>query len=88
MNSADGKRFRKAYKESAKTGAVVDRKDFILLHQRLREALSDAQEFALGRIAERHIVDTKQFYNQKIKDATELGDVEEIRRLQSLADRL
>ena len=88
MNSADGKRFRKAYKESAETGAIVDRKQFILLHRRLRQALSEAQEFALGRITERHIVDTKQFYNEKIKDALELGDTDEIRRLQSLANRL
>ena len=88
MNSADGKRFRQAFKESAKTGAMVDRKQFILLHRRLREALSDAQNFALGRIAERHIVDKKEFYNEKIKDALELGDTDEIRRLQSLANRL
>ena len=81
-------KFRQAFKESAKTGAMVDRKQFILLHRKLRGALSDAQNFALGRIAERNIVDTKQFYNQKIKDATELGDVDEIRRLQTLANRL
>ena len=88
MNSADGKRFRAAYKKAAETGAEIDRKQFILLHQRLREALSDAQSFAIGRISDRSNVEQKQYYNAKIKEATQLGDVEEILRLQDRANRL
>ena len=88
MNSADGKRFRAAYKEAAETGVEIDRKQFILLHQRLREALSDAQSFAIGRISDRSNVEAKQYYNAKIKEATQLGDVEEIRKLQNRANRL
>ena len=88
MNSADGKRFRAAYKTAAETGAEIDRKQFILLHQRLREALSDAQSFAIGRISDRSNVEQKQYYNAKIKEATQLGDVEEILRLQDRANRL
>ena len=88
MNSADGKRFRAAYKEAAETGAEIDRKQFILLHQRLREALSDAQSFAIGRISDRSNVEQKQYYNAKIKEATQLGDVEEILKLQDRANRL
>ena len=88
MNSADGKRFRAAYKEAAETGAEIDRKQFILLHQRLREALSDAQSFAIGRISDRSNVEQKQYYNAKIKEATQLGDVEEILLLQDRANRL
>jgi hypothetical protein len=88
MNSADGKKFRAAYKEASKTGAELNRKEFLIVHQRLRQALSDAQEFAIGRISDRSNVDKKKFYNDKIKDATQLGDVDEIRRLQNLANRL
>ena len=88
MNSADGKRFRAAYKTAAETGAEIDRKQFILLHQRLREALSDAQSFAIGRISDRSNVEQKQYYNAKIKEATQLGDVEEILKLQDRANRL
>jgi len=88
MNSADGKRFRAAYKKAAESGAEIDRKQFILLHQRLREALADAQQFAIGRISDRSNVEAKQYYNAKIKEATQLGDVEEILRLQDRANRL
>ena len=88
MNSADGKRFRDAYKEATETGAEIDRKQFMILHQRLREALSDAQSFAIGRISDRSNVEQKQYYNAKIKEATQLGDVEEIRKLQNRANRL
>ena len=88
MNSAAGKKFRAAYKETSKTGAVLDRKEFLLVHQRLRQALSDAQEFAIGRISDRSNVESKKFYNDKIKEATQLNDVDEIRRLQNLANRL
>jgi hypothetical protein len=88
MNSADGKKFRAAYKEASKTGAELNRKEFLIVHQRLRQALSDAQEFAIGRISDRSNVDKKKFYNDKIKNATQLGDVDEIRRLQNLANRL
>ena len=88
MNSADGKRFRAAYKKAAESGVEMDRKQFILLHQRLREALSDAQSFAIGRISDRSNVEQKQYYNAKIKEATQLGDVEEILKLQDRANRL
>ena len=88
MNSADGKRFRTAYKKATESGAEIDRKQFILLHQRLREALTDAQQFAIGRISDRNNVEQKQYYNAKIKEATQLGDVEEILRLQDRANRL
>ena len=88
MNSADGKRFRDAYKEASETGSEIDRKQFMILHQRIREALSDAQSFAIGRISDRSNVEAKQYYNAKIKEATQLGDVEEIRKLQNRANRL
>ena len=88
MNSADGKRFRTAYKKATESGAEIDRKQFILLHQRLREALTDAQQFAIGRISDRSNVEAKQYYNAKIKEATQLGDVEEILKLQDRANRL
>ena len=88
MNSADGKRFRAAYKKASESGVEIDRKQFILLHQRLREALADAQQFAIGRISDRSNVEQKQYYNAKIKEATQLGDVVEIFRLQDRANRL
>ena len=88
MNSADGKRFRAAYKTAAESGVELDRKQFMILHQRIREALSDAQSFAIGRISDRSNVVQKQYYNAKIKEATQLGDVEEILKLQDRANRL
>lgn len=88
MNSADGKRFRADYKKATEAGTELDRKQFILLHQRLREALSNAQSFAIGRISDRSNVEQKQYYNAKIKEATQLGDVEEILLLQDRANRL
>jgi hypothetical protein len=88
MNSADGKRFREAFKQATESGAEIDRKQFILLHQRIREALADAQAFAIGRISDRNNVEQKQYYNKKIQEATQLGDVEEILRLQDRANRL
>ena len=88
MNSADGKKFRALYKKAADSGVDMDRKDFRLLHQRLRLALADAQQFAIGRISDRNNVEAKQYYNKKIKEATQLGDVDEIINLQNKAKRL
>ena len=88
MNSADGKAYRKKFKEATRDGIVLEKKDFLLVHRKLRTALSDAQDFAIKRITNRGNLDAKLYYNDKIKRATELNDIDEVRKLQTQANRL
>ena len=69
-------------------GIVLEKKDFLLVHRKLRTALSDAQDFAIKRITNRGNLDAKLYYNDKIKRATELNDIDEVRKLQTQANRL
>ena len=54
----------------------------------LRKALRTAQNSAELRIAERGIVEKKQYYNKSIERAQRRGDIEEILRLQNEAKRI
>ena len=88
MNSPQGKKFRAAYKKATRDGVRLDRKDFLNVHRRLRRALRKAQNLAEYRIEERGVVEKKQYYNKRIERATLEGDIEEITRLQKIANRL
>ena len=88
MNSPEGRRFRAAFKEATKNGVKLDRKEFLNVHRRLRRALRKSQNLAEYRIEERGIVEKKQYYNNRIELATREGDIEEITRLQKIANRL
>lgn len=88
MNTKEGRTFRKAYKKATQAGVVLDRNDFKDIHRMLKRALRNAQNMAEARIAERGIVDKKQYYNKSIEDATRRGDINEIIRLQKAAQQL
>ena len=88
MNSADGKEFRKLYKQMNKTGAVIDREKFGLLQTQVNDALRKAQLYAERRIQLRDQVEEKTYYNERIKQATKEQDIDEILRLQKEALRL
>ena len=88
MNSPDGREFRSLYKKAAKSGAVIDRKKFIFLQNKVNDALRKAQMYAEKRIQNRGSVQEKTYYNERIKKATERGDIDEILLLQKEAARL
>ena len=88
MNSPDGREFRSLYKKAAKSGAVIDRKKFISLQIKVNDALRKAQMYAEKRIQNRGSVQEKTYYNERIKKATERGDIDEILLLQKEAARL
>ena len=88
MNTHEGRNFRKLYKEAQRKGIPLDRKEFLAIHRKLRTALRQAQKQAELRIEERGVVEKKQYYNNRIKDATRRGDIEEITRLQKIARQL
>ena len=87
MNSPDGREFRSLYKKAAKSGAVIDRKKFIFLQNKVNDALRKAQMYAEKRIQNRGSVQEKTYYNERIKKATERGDIDEILLLQKEAAR-
>ena len=88
MNTPEGKNFRADFKKASKNGVHLDRSQYKDIHRMLKRALRNAQKQAETRIAERGIVDKKQYYNRAIKDATRRGDIEEILRLQKEARKL
>ena len=88
MKSAEGKEFRKLYKQMNKTGAVIDREKFGLLQTQVNDALRKAQLYAERRIQLRDQVEEKTYYNERIKQATKEQDIDEILRLQKEALRL
>ena len=88
MNTKEGRTFRKEYKKASRSGVVLDKNDFKDIHRMLKRALRNAQNTAEARIAERGIVDKKQYYNKSIEDATRRGDLNEIIRLQKAAQQL
>jgi len=88
MNTKEGKNFRNEFKKATRLGISLDRKDFKNIHRMLRKALRTAQNNAELRIAERGIVEKKQYYNKSIEKAQRRGDIEEILRLQNEAKRL
>ena len=88
MNTKEGRTFRKEYKKASRSGVVLDKNDFKDIHRMLKRALRNAQNTAEARIAERGIVDKKQYYNKSIEDATRRGDINEIIRLQKAAQQL
>jgi hypothetical protein len=88
MNTPEGKNFRKEYKKAIAKGVQLDRKQFKDIHRMLKRALRNAQNQAELRIAERGIVEKKQYYNRSIENATRRGDIEEIIRLQKEAKNL
>ena len=88
MNTKEGKNFRNEFKKATRNGIALDRKDFKNIHRMLRKALRTAQNSAELRIAERGIVEKKQYYNKSIEKAQRRGDIEEILRLQNEAKRI
>ena len=88
MNTPEGRTFRKEFKKAIKLGIDLDRTEFKNVHRMLKRALRTAQNIAESRIAERGIVEKKQYYNKSIEDAQRRGDIEEITRLQKAARQL
>ena len=88
MNSPEGKTFRAEFKKASRNGIDLDRTQFKNIHRILKRALRNAQNQAEIRIAERGIVEKKQYYNKSIEAAQRRGDIEEIIRLQKEAQRL
>ena len=88
MNTKEGKNFRAEFKKATRNGIALDRKNFKNIHRMLRKALRTAQNNAELRIAERGIVEKKQYYNKSIEKAQRRGDIEEILRLQNEAKRI
>ena len=76
MNTPLGKNFRKEYKKAIANGVELDKSQFKDLHRMLRRALRNSQRVAESRIAERGIVNKKQYFNKAIENATRKGDIE------------
>ena len=87
MRSADGQRFRKAWKDAANKGVRFDRSEFLDLHRRLDTALRNAKRRAEVQIADFESVQEKQFINYEMDRASQLGDVERILQLQKTYGR-
>ena len=81
MNSADGKRFRKAYKEAQKLGIPLDRKEFLRIHTQLNSLLRRAQTYAESRMSGRTEVMEKQYKNRQIEQYTKTGETDKIQDL-------
>ena len=88
MNTPEGKTFRAEFKKASRNGVDLDRTQFKNIHRLLKRALRNAQNQAEIRIAERGIVEKKQYYNKSIEAAQRRGDIDEIIRLQKEAQRL
>jgi hypothetical protein len=88
MNTPEGKNFRKEFKKAIANGVELDASQFKDIHRMLRRALRKSQRVAEQRIAEKGIVDKKQYYNKAIEEATRKGNIEEIIRLQKEVRRL
>ena len=81
MNSADGKRFRRAYKEAQKLGIPLDRKEFLRIHTQLNSLLRRAQTYAESRMSGRTEVMEKQYKNRQIEQYTKTGETDKIQQL-------
>lgn len=88
MNTPEGKTFRAEFKKAIQNGIELDKSQFKNIHRMLKRALRKAQNIAEARIAEKGIVDKKQYYNKAIENAERKGDLDEIIRLQNEARRL
>jgi hypothetical protein len=83
MATTDGKRFREEFKRARAVNQEIDVSDFGYLHTQLNNALSSAVDFALSQIDEnlQDQIRQEEFRQNKIKAATEKGDVEALENL-------
>ena len=88
MKSDSGKNFIKNYKKARAAGGEIDRKQFDNVHTLIRNALRKSQQIAADRIAQKGSIKQKTSLNKQIKDAHIRGDVDEILRLQKMANQL
>ena len=88
MKSQAGREFLKDFKAGRATGADVDVKKFNNIHTLINNALRKAQQVAANRIAQKGNVQQKTNINKQINQATLKGDIDEILRLQKMANQL
>ena len=88
MKSDAGRNFIKNYKKARASGAEIDRTQFNNIHTLIKNALRKSQQIAANRIAQKGNIQQKTNFNKQIKQAEIKGDVEEILRLQKLANEL
>ena len=88
MKSDAGRNFIRDYKKARASGADVDRKQYNNIHTLIRNALRKAQQLAASRIAQKGKVEQKTNLNKQIQQATLKGDIDEILRLQNMANSL
>ena len=88
MNSEAGRNFIKDYKKARSSGAEIDRTQFNNIHTLIKNALRKSQQLAANRIAQKGSIQQKTNINKQIKQAEIKGDVDEILRLQKLANEL
>ena len=88
MKSDNGRNFIKNYKKARSSGAEIDRKQFDNIHTLVRNALRKAQQLAANRIAQKGSIQQKTNINKQIDQATLKGNVDEILRLQKMANEL
>ena len=82
MNSTDGKRFRKEFKEAQKKGVFVNREDFQNLHYELNYALRNAQTWAEGESTSYEAIQQRQYYEAEQKRRARMNDIQGIINLQ------
>ena len=88
MKSDNGRNFIKNYKKARSSGAEIDRKQFDNIHTLVRNALRKAQQLAANRIAQKGSIQQKTNINKQIDQATLKGNVDEMLRLQKMANEL
>ena len=81
MNSAEGKRFRRAYKEAQRAGIPLDRKEFLRIHNQLNRILRRAQTYAESQMTGRTEIMEKQYKNRQIEQYTKTGETDKIQEL-------
>lgn len=81
MRSTDGQEFRKAFREAQAANRDLDLSKFMQLHMKLNQSLRNALQYAINTSSYRDEIRAAEFNQNRIKRASERGDLETLRRL-------
>jgi len=88
MKSQNGRNFIKDFKKARASGAEIDKGKLNNIHTLIKNALRKSQQLAASRIAQKGNIQQKTNINKQINQAQIKGDIDEILRLQKMANEL
>jgi len=80
MRSTDGQEFRQAFREAQAANKDLDLSKFMQVHMKLNNALRNALQFAINKSSYADEIRAAEFNQNRIKRASEQGDLESLRR--------